>query len=95
MSLIMNEITFKTRSAGIVDDYTVEDQRDLERLDRYLALIENNRKSCRFVPDDALMALDMAGFVRGKLRDARPGPNVSAARLAMALVQSADNVKPQ
>lgn len=62
------------------------DQRDMEKLDLYLSIVENNKKSSRFIPDDALLALDMAGFVRGRIAGKSLLP-VSAARLALSLVQ--------
>ena len=65
----------------------VEAQRDMDHLNRYLAIMEANKKSCRFVPDDALIALDMAGFVRDCLNGHRPAVPVSTARMALSLVQ--------
>lgn len=85
MSLILNDLSHA--SSSLLEDGTVEDQRDLIQLDRYLAIIETNKKSCRFVPNDALMALDMAGFVRDRLAGAQTGTKVTAARLALSLVQ--------
>lgn len=85
MSLILNDISFS--SSNMPEDGSEQDQRDLNSLDQYLAIIENNRKSCRFVPDDALMALDMAGFVRECLTGRQSSARLSAARLALSLVQ--------
>lgn len=85
MSLILNYDSSPQWNA--YDCGPVEDSRDAALLDRYLAIMEANKKSSRFVPDDALLALDMAGFVRGQIGAKRPAPKVSAARLALALVQ--------
>ncbi len=85
MSLILNDISFS--NSNIHEDGTEQDQRDLDKLDLYLATIENNKKSSRFVPDDALMALDMAGFVQGCLTGKPNRAPVSTARLALSLVQ--------
>lgn len=85
MSLIINDISFSNSS--IHDNGTEQDQRDMNKLDLYLATIENNKKSSRFVPDDALMALDMAGFVQGCLSGKPKGSPLSVARLALALIQ--------
>lgn len=60
---------------------------DIDRLDRYLAIIETNKKSSQFVPNDALLALDMAGFAMGQLKNRKNMPDISIGRLAMALVQ--------
>ncbi len=84
MSLTLNDISLS--SSSMCDNDPDQDQRDLDKLDLYLAIIENNKKSSRFIPDDALMALDMAGFVRSCLTGKTSQP-VSAARLALSLVQ--------
>lgn len=65
-----------------------ENSPDIDRLERYLAIIETNKKSCQFVPNDAYLALDMAGFAMGQL-GSRSMPLVSTPRLALALVQPA------
>ena len=85
MSLIMTDRTFS--SSNMHESGPEQDQRDLQKLDLYLATIENNKKSSRFVPDDALMALDMAGFVQGCLNGKTQAAPVSVARMALALVQ--------
>lgn len=64
-----------------------ENRRDLDNLDRYLAIIEDNKNSCQFVPSDVSVALDMAGYVRGQLRGFPVKAPLSAARMALALVQ--------
>ena len=93
MSLLLND---KWPDARIhMEDDAVEDQRDLDRLDRYLAILETNKKACRFVPDDALMALDMAGFVRGRLNGSHPAVPISISRLALSLVQTRSGLPVQ
>ena len=85
MSLILNDTSFS--NSNMCEDGSDQNQTDMNKLDTYLSIIENNKKSSRFVPDDALMALDMAGFVRGCLTGKPSGSPVSAARLALALAQ--------
>lgn len=85
MSLVLNEVLHvpqNTQSEG-----SLEDHRDLASLETYLAIVENNQKSCRFIPNDAMLALDMAGFVSGRLHSERWNGRLSAARLSLALVQ--------
>lgn len=85
MSMSINEVLRDpqtTRGEGSLDDH-----RDLASLDKYLAIIENNRKACQFVPNDAMLALDMAGFVSGRLYSARERSRLSVARLALALAR--------
>lgn len=85
MSLILNDnlnLRNFPKDMGIRDSHP-----DIDRLDRYLAIIETNKKSCQFVPNDVYLALDMAGFALGQLKSS-PSPRVvSTARLALALVQ--------
>ncbi len=85
MSLIATDISFS--SSNMHENGLEQDQRDMEKLDQYLAIAENNKKSSRFIPDDALLALDMAGFVRGCLAGKANHTPVSAARLALSLAQ--------
>lgn len=59
----------------------------LSQLDRYLTILQNNQHSCQFVPSDALIALDMAGFVRSQIDGAPANSKISTARLALAIVQ--------
>lgn len=93
MSLILNNDS--TSVWNFYDDGPGEDGRDALLLDRYLAIMETNRKSSRFVPDDALLALDMAGFVRGQIGQMpHCRPQVSIARLSLALVQSRQQEAP-
>lgn len=84
MSLILNNDTTTSWNMAESPD---NDDRSAELLDHYLALMEINRKSARFVPDDALLALDMAGFVRDRISGHGVNPKVSVARMALALVQ--------
>ena len=85
MSMI--QCQFSQNAFSPQEDSPTEDERNLARLNRYLAILENNRKAASFVPGEALIALDMAEFVRQRLHgqalDARP----SAGRLAISLVQ--------
>ena len=53
----------------------------------FRSILENNRKAASFVPDEALMALDMAEFVRQRLHDRNLQSSPSAARMALSLVQ--------
>lgn len=85
MSLILNN-TCSTQLTP-PEDCQIEDLRAAASLDRYLAILEANKLSSRFVPDDALLALDMAGFVSCEIRNSHLRPQVSAGRLALALVQ--------
>lgn len=85
MSLILNE--FLNNKSGPFDVGSDSDQENLEYLDHYLAVVENNKKASFFVPNDALVALDMAGFALGQLAPGKGSVPVSAARLALALVQ--------
>ncbi|SDF84197.1 hypothetical protein [Desulfovibrio legallii] len=63
-------------------------RRDLEALERYLAVLEANRRAGRTAVTDAVLALDMAGFVRQSLREPGRRPcGVSPAVLAMTLVR--------
>ena len=85
MSLIITDSFDATVQAP--DPAYQENRRDLENLDRYLAIIEDNKNSCRFVPNDVSIALDMAGYVRGQLRGTPVKAPISAARMALALAQ--------
>ena len=68
MSLIITDASRTAKAAQ--DDADPEARLELARLTRYLAILEDNKKASRFVPDDAALALDMAGFVRNRLRRA-------------------------
>lgn len=85
MSLILNNTNSTQWSPP--EDCQIEDLRAAASLDRYLAILEANRTASRFVPDDALLALDMAGFVSGAIRNSHLHSQVSTGRLALALVQ--------
>lgn len=85
MSMIQNNYSLDTFSRQ--DDAETEDERNLARLNRYLAILENNRKAASFVPDEALVALDMAEFVRQRLHHKNLHSSPSAARMALSLVQ--------
>lgn len=71
------------------------DDADLARLTRYLAVLEDNKKAARFIPDDAALALDMAGFVRNRLQGGKAASGSSLARLALALVHTAPEAPAQ
>lgn len=68
---------------------------ELSNLDRYLAILEDNKKASRFVPDDAAVALDMAGFVRHRVSGGRAAFGISTARLALTLAQTAARTPTQ
>lgn len=93
MSLIITDASRTTKTAQ--DDADPEARQELARLTRYLAILEDNKKASRFVPDDAALALDMAGFVRNRLRGGRASPGSSLARLALALVQTSPDAPAQ
>ena len=61
--------------------------RNLRLIERYLAVLEENKKACRAAVTDADMALDMAGFVQRQLRRPAAKPRMSPALLALALVR--------
>lgn len=72
-----------------------EHSRDLMLVERYLAVLEQNRKSCRAAVTDADMALDMAGFVRRQLSRPSQTPRMSPALLALALVKRVPDAPEQ
>ena len=80
MSLIITDASRTAKAAQ--DDADPEARQELARLTRYLAILEDNKKASRFVPDDAALALDMAGFVRNRhwrwCRPARTRPRNNA-----------------
>lgn len=61
--------------------------KDIEVLDRYLAILEDNKRACRFIPDDVAVSLEMTGFVRNTVEGRRGKMGSSVARLALALIQ--------
>lgn len=85
MSLILNSDS--TVFPSYIEHADAQEQHDASLLDRYLGIMETNRTSSHFVPNDALLALDMAGFIRSKLAQDDYTPSLSTARLALALVQ--------
>ncbi len=97
MSLIITDASRTAKAAQ--DDADPEARQELARLTRYLAILEDNKKASRFVPDDAALALDMAGFVRNRLRNrlrgGRAAPGSPLARLALALVQTSPDAPAQ
>ncbi len=68
---------------------------DLTLVERYLTVLEDNRKACRADLTDADMALDMAGFVRCKLRGSPEFPRMSSALMALALVRCVPDAPEQ
>ncbi len=93
MSLLSTDVSLTTKNAQ--DDADPEAREDLARITRYLAILEDNKKASRFVPDDAALALDMAGFVRNRLCGGRAAPGSSLARLALSLVQTCPDAPTQ
>lgn len=93
MSLFLNDMLQK--DANVYDGDSEAIHPDIERLDQYLALIESNRKSSQFVPDDAFLALDMAGHSISRLNNSNFGQRPSISRLALALVQPCVKVPVQ
>ena len=93
MSLILNHTSFEPLSQR--PDEPPGTQQNLSKIDRYLDILEHNKNASRFVPSDAAVALDMAGFVRRRVGAGRPGPALSAARLALALVQPCEDMPTQ
>lgn len=84
MSLFINDnIDF---SNAIPEGCLTTSHPDIERLDKYLALIESNKKSSQFVPTDAYTALDMAAHTIAQLKQNNAN-GISVSRLALALVQ--------
>lgn len=69
--------------------------RDLAMIERYLAVLEDNRRACRADLNDADVALDMAGFVRQQLRGRAGSPPLSSALLALALVRRVPDAPEQ
>ena len=66
---------------------TYYEEHDLVLIQRYLAVLEENKKACCSAVTDADMALDMAGFVKRQLRRPAEKPRMSPALLALALVR--------
>ena len=93
MSLILNHTSFEPLSQR--PDEPPGTRQELTKIDRYLDILEDNKNASRFVPNDAAVALDMAGFVRRRVGDGKPGPALSAARLALALVQPCEEMPTQ
>lgn len=60
---------------------------DLAMVERYLDVLESNRRACHADLTDADLALDMAGFVRRHLRGQVRQQPLSAAVLSLALVR--------
>ena len=71
------------------------EEHDLAVIQRYLAVLEENKKASRAALTDADMAMDMAGFVRRQLRNPLQGYAISPALLALALVQRVPDAPQQ
>ena len=93
MSLILNHMSLESLTQR--PDEPPGTHQDLSKIDRYLEILEDNKNASRFVPNDAAVALDMAGFVRSRVGAGRTGPALSTARLALALVQPCDEAPAQ
>ena len=65
------------------------------RLDSYLAVLEDNRNAARFVPNDALLALDMASFVCERLHGREERKFIPASRLSLSLIQTTNEAPVQ
>lgn len=63
------------------------EEHDLALIQRYLTVLEDNKKASRSAITDAGMAMDMAGFVRQQLQKPAQRPRISSALMALALVQ--------
>ncbi len=63
------------------------EEHDLALIQRYLTVLEDNKKASRSAITDAGMAMDMAGFVRQQLQKPAQRPRRSSALMALALVQ--------
>jgi hypothetical protein len=61
--------------------------RDLSLVEKYLAVLDENKKSCRAAVTDASIALDMAGFVRRRLHSSTEQMQMPPALLALALIR--------
>lgn len=69
--------------------------RNLTLIERYLAVLEENKRACRAALTDADMALDMAGFVRRRLQKPAATEGLSSALLALALVRRVSDAPEQ
>lgn len=85
MSMIQTEISLTAKTAQ--DRSEMAHSEDLAMLDRYLSILENNKVASRFVPDDAMLALDMADTARRNLCGVHDKGGLSTGRLALSLVQ--------
>lgn len=93
MSLILNHTSLEPLIKR--PDEPPGTRQDLAKIDRYLDVLNDNKNASRFVPNDAAVALDMAGFVRRRVGNGRSGPVLSTPRLALALVQPNDGAPAQ
>ena len=77
MSLILTDASLTAKAAQ--DDADPEARQDLARLTRYLAILEDNKKASRFVPDDEALALDGRFRTQPAVRRARRAGKLSGA----------------
>ena len=71
------------------------EEHDLAVIQRYLAVLEENKKACCAAVTDADMAMDMAGFVRRQLRNPQQRHSIPHTLLALALVQRVPDAPQQ
>ena len=93
MSLILNQLSLESLTQR--PDEPPGTHQDLSQIDRYLEILKDNKNASRFVPNDAAVALDMAGFVRRRVGAGQSGQALSTARLALALVQPCEEAPTQ
>ena len=74
---------------------TYYEEHDLVLIQRYLAVLEENKKASRAALTDADMAMDMAGFVRRQLRKPQQRHSIPHTLLALALVQRVPDAPQQ
>ena len=86
MSLTTNEHVSVVKAARETNDPLITN--DVHMLDRYLAVLEDNKNACRFILNDAALAMDMAGFVQNRLGRGWERPANTAARLSLALIHT-------
>ena len=71
------------------------EEHDLALIQRYLAVLEENKKAICAALTDADMAMDMAGFVRRQLRNPQQRHSIPHTLLALALVQRVPDAPQQ
>lgn len=66
--------------------FNYDDQNALDCINKYLEIIGSIRKSCAFVPNDTLIAVDMAGNVMNHFSNTGVTASAPVNRLALALL---------